>query len=367
MSDAPLPPSGPGPDPRTGWLPPAPPPGPAGPPPTTPMPPFTPGSFVKGPPGQPPSTPYVAPPTPPGGKASRTPWFVAIGVVAAAVLVLGAVLVFSGGKKNDAGEDWGASSSTSVQTTSTTRPTTTTSTTTSSTTTTTAPTTTQPRPNTTHGPGATAPPRTTVPPTWTYTPYTYGDDWYLDHLWDHCYSGDWAACDQLYWESPVDSEYETYGSTCGYTLDWMAGGCVSWYSSPPTVWSPYTYGDDAYLDSLWDACSGGDMGACDQLYYDSPSGSEYETYGAMCGLTASGSWMAGGCASGSSGGGGAYTYGDDAYLDGLWDACSGGDMEACDQLYYESPVDSEYETFGATCGYIGDYLAGGCVATYWGY
>ncbi len=363
MSDAPVPPSGPGPDPRTGWMPPAPPPGPAGPPPTAPMPPFTPGSFVKGPP-PPPSTPYVGPPTPPGGKGSRTPWFIAIGVVAAAILVLGAVLVFSGGKKKDAGEDWGAGSSTSVQTTSTTRPTTTT-TSTSSTTTTTAPTTTQPRPNTTHGPGATAPPRTTVPPTWTHTPYTYGDDWYLDHLWDHCYSGDWAACDQLYWDSPIDTEYETYGSTCGYTVDWMAGGCVGWYSSPPTVSSPYTYGDDAYFDGLWDACANGNMDACNQLYYESPAGSEYEAFGSTCGYTEG--WTNGGCTGGSSGGGAAYTYGDDAYLDGLWDACSGGDMEACDQLYYESPVDSEYETFGATCGYLGDYLSGGCVAAYWGY
>ena len=46
------------------------------------------------------------------------------------------------------------------------------------------------------------------------------------------------------------------------------------------------------------------------------------------------------------------TYGDDAYLDGLWDDCAAGDMTACDALYQESPIGSEYETFGDTCGYL---------------
>lgn len=46
----------------------------------------------------------------------------------------------------------------------------------------------------------------------------------------------------------------------------------------------------------------------------------------------------------------AYAYGDDEDLDMLWDWCEMGDMEACDILYLESPVDSDYEWFGATCG-----------------
>jgi hypothetical protein len=46
-----------------------------------------------------------------------------------------------------------------------------------------------------------------------------------------------------------------------------------------------------------------------------------------------------------------YTYGDDPYFDGLWDACAAGDGAACDTLFLESPIGSEYETFGYTCGY----------------
>lgn len=37
--------------------------------------------------------------------------------------------------------------------------------------------------------------------------------------------------------------------------------------------------------------------------------------------------------------------GDDPYLDGLWAACSMDDYDACDDLYWESPLGSEYEAF----------------------
>ena len=43
-------------------------------------------------------------------------------------------------------------------------------------------------------------------------------------------------------------------------------------------------------------------------------------------------------------------YGDDPALDALWDACAGGDMAACDDLYFEAPGGSEYEEFADTCG-----------------
>jgi hypothetical protein len=46
----------------------------------------------------------------------------------------------------------------------------------------------------------------------------------------------------------------------------------------------------------------------------------------------------------------AFTYGDDPALDELWDACAGGSGQACDDLYYAAPTDSEYENFGYTCG-----------------
>ena len=44
------------------------------------------------------------------------------------------------------------------------------------------------------------------------------------------------------------------------------------------------------------------------------------------------------------------TYGDDPELDLLWDACETGDGDACDDLYLQTPIGSEYEEFGYTCG-----------------
>ncbi|MGH9274192.1 MAG: hypothetical protein ACRDZU_06045, partial [Acidimicrobiales bacterium] len=44
-----------------------------------------------------------------------------------------------------------------------------------------------------------------------------------------------------------------------------------------------TYGSDPELDALYDACEDGDYQACDDLYLDSPSGSEYEEFADTCG------------------------------------------------------------------------------------
>ena len=44
-----------------------------------------------------------------------------------------------------------------------------------------------------------------------------------------------------------------------------------------------TYGSDPTLDALWDDCDAGDYQACDDLYNESPSGSEYEDFGDTCG------------------------------------------------------------------------------------
>lgn len=54
------------------------------------------------------------------------------------------------------------------------------------------------------------------------------------------------------------------------------------------------------------------------------------------------------------------TYGDNPYLDDLWDACAAGDMFACDALFLDSPYNSEYERFGDTCGQRNE-PAGWCV------
>jgi hypothetical protein len=44
-----------------------------------------------------------------------------------------------------------------------------------------------------------------------------------------------------------------------------------------------TYGSDPELDELYDQCEDGDYQACDDLYSQSPSGSEYEEFADTCG------------------------------------------------------------------------------------
>ena len=43
-------------------------------------------------------------------------------------------------------------------------------------------------------------------------------------------------------------------------------------------------------------------------------------------------------------------FGDDAHLDQLYVVCGNGSGSACDQLFDEAPVGSEYEEYGLTCG-----------------
>ena len=55
-----------------------------------------------------------------------------------------------------------------------------------------------------------------------------------------------------------------------------------------------------------------------------------------------------------------WTFGDDAYLDDLSTLCWEDDMQACDDLYWDSLADSDYEYTGATCGEIGAFEEGTC-------
>ena len=50
------------------------------------------------------------------------------------------------------------------------------------------------------------------------------------------------------------------------------------------------------------------------------------------------------------------TLGDDPELDALWRACADGSGQACDELFEQSPVGSEYEQFGVSCGRRDDML-----------
>ena len=162
----------------------------------------------------------------------------------------------------------------------------------------------------------------------------YGDDPVLDDLYDQCADGDNQACDDLFWQSPSGSEYEAFGSDCGGQVD----------RTYPCIVEERKYGDDPYLDSLYDQCADGDNQACDDLFLASPGGSEYEAFGSDCGGQVDRTYP---CT--DEGG----NYGDDPYLDSLYDQCANGDDEACDDLFWTSPyafAGSEYVDFALTCG-----------------
>lgn len=212
-------------------------------------------------------------------------------------------------------------------------------------------------------------------------PNAYGDDASLDALHDACGAGDMVACDDLYWNSPYGSPYEQFATTCGDTeTEPTFGGCAlpdalpdedvtpeesdvpdepDVVDEPEMPDEPMVYGDDSDLDALYDACSAGDMVACDNLYLTAPVGSEYEEFGMTCGGIDEGygvcsfdyeqEWSDQAAA-----------YGDDAHLDGLWDECADGELSSCDDLYLESGWDTEYEEFGSTCGERSEHTYGTC-------
>jgi hypothetical protein len=69
-----------------------------------------------------------------------------------------------------------------------------------------------------------------------------------------------------------------------FESDGFQSGIESGLEGSDTVFSgANTYGDDPELDALWDACAAGDNVACDDLYSQSPFGSEYEAFGDTCG------------------------------------------------------------------------------------
>jgi len=123
---------------------------------------------------------------------------------------------------------------------------------------------------------------------------SYGDDPELDALWDACEAGDDVACDDLYWESPLGSEYESFAQENG-------GGSGGLFGSDPSEFRS--------------DCASGDVFACVDLFLAASDADD-----------------------------------EQLALDGLRDECAGDDMFACDLLYLYSPIGSDDEEFGATCG-----------------
>jgi len=110
---------------------------------------------------------------------------------------------------------------------------------------------------------------------------TFGSDPVLDALWVECGQGNLESCDGLYYDSPLDSEYQEYAATCGNRDDAIAGWCGTLVAAPtPSSQAP---GGNPVLDFLWEACAEADFQACDDLYFEAPGGSIYEEFGATCG------------------------------------------------------------------------------------
>jgi hypothetical protein len=75
---------------------------------------------------------------------------------------------------------------------------------------------------------------------------------------------------------------------------------------------------------------------------DSPVASGYEAYGDQCaGRGRTEDW----CVNIAD----AFKYGDHPVLDRLYESCTTGDDESCDELFLKSAIDSEYESYGDDC------------------
>jgi hypothetical protein len=134
---------------------------------------------------------------------------------------------------------------------------------------------------------------TTGPLGTTDIPFAIGDDPVLDELAVDCSEGDMEACDDLYVQSPVDTNYEDFGNTCGDRFpDGAGGSCEEELGEGTTSDTvepteiPFALGDDPELDELATGCADGDLGDCDDLYFQAPIDSNYEDFGKTCGTRA---------------------------------------------------------------------------------
>ncbi|MEX1043660.1 MAG: hypothetical protein WD020_03390 [Acidimicrobiia bacterium] len=172
----------------------------------------------------------------------------------------------------------------------------------------------------------------------------FGDDPLLDDLYSRCGTGDGQACRDLYYSAY--GEYELWGQTCGASIPLRQAFVVDCAGKFAT--EPVAYGGDFVLDTLWDECEAANPESCDGLFAAAPFSSEYETFGASCGGTRGDADIAVPCTFLQSAE--VFGYGDDPAFDALWNSCSLGDPAACDDLFFQTPINSAYESFGRICG-----------------
>ena len=105
---------------------------------------------------------------------------------------------------------------------------------------------------------------------------------------------------------------------------------------------------DPAFAGLAQGCFDGDMAACDQLFADTPVDSVDEAYGETCGGRLAEA-RPGECATIITGPVDVPAEVSPEFV-GLAQGCFGGDMQACDDLFQQTPVDSIDEAYGLACG-----------------
>ena len=172
-----------------------------------------------------------------------------------------------------------------------------------------------------------------------------------------------------------------HGADVGRPIDLAPGGDI-----PPPTLEPTGLGTDPVLDALAQSCYAGDMAACDDLWRDSEPDSSYRNFGDSCAGRQppnSGTW----CVDAFPGAGSTTTssslpgtttpgpttttgpavpgqtgppsipdatqqptgLGEDPIFDLLARSCFDGDMQACDDLFDQAPIGSDYRAYGDTC------------------
>lgn len=192
---------------------------------------------------------------------------------------------------------------------------------------------------------------------WSFGPQAYGDDASLDALYDACAAGDLGACDDLWWSSAPGSDYEAFAMTCGGRVgDGAYGNCelqAEWEQQERDREAEerrQAEADAAALAALVTACRGGDMQACDDLSWEARWGTTEYDVAETCGGHYPDGY--GSCVDRAA---------EAAELTALVSACQGGDMQACDDLYWAADYGSPEQAVADDCGgrYPGD--GGMCV------
>lgn len=187
-------------------------------------------------------------------------------------------------------------------------------------------------------------------------PFGYGDDAQLDALVDACTSGDMDACDELYWAAGFGTDYEGVATSCGGASHSGYGTCA-WAADIEAEAAEQAASEASALAAFASSCEGGDMQACDDLAWDAEYGSAEYELAQTCGGHYPDGW--GNCVSRAR----------DAEAEAaaaelvasLVASCEGGDMQACDDLFWEAPYGSaEYEVVESCGGHYPDGF-GDCV------